>query len=67
MVNGNLPEICKWLSFYVMETCSCKAEAYPPKSLYQLLSGLLRHLSEILMTQTFWTKLIMFMNICLKY
>ena len=40
---GNLSEIDKWLSFYITETRNCKGEAYPPKSLYQLLTGLLRH------------------------
>ena len=43
MENGNEVEICKWLSLYIIETRSCKGEPYPPKSLYQLLSGLLRH------------------------
>ena len=39
----NAEQLCQWLSFYVTETRSCKCEPYPPKSLYQLLSGLLRH------------------------
>ena len=43
MENGNEVEICKWLSLYIIERRSCKGEPYPPKSLYQLLSGLLRH------------------------
>ena len=42
-ITGNAEQLCQWLSFYVTETRSCKCEPYPPKSLYQLLSGLLRH------------------------
>lgn len=42
-IKGDSDEVCHWLSFYVTETRTCKGELYPPKSLYQLLTGLLRH------------------------
>ena len=40
---GNPEDLNNWLSYYVNETRNCKGELYPPKTLYQLLSGLLRH------------------------
>ena len=41
--NVNIDELSKWLSFYVIDTRSCKGKKYPPKTLYQLLCGLLRY------------------------
>ena len=40
---GTAEQLDRWLSFYVLETRNSKGKAYPPKTLYQLLSGLLRH------------------------
>ena len=40
---GNVEELNHWLSFYILETRKSNTEVYPPKTLYQLLSGLLRH------------------------
>ena len=35
--------INKWLSYYIIETRNVRGEKYPPKTLYQLMCGLLRH------------------------
>ena len=40
---GNAEELNHWLSYYVNETRNCKGDLYPPKTLYLILSGLLRH------------------------
>lgn len=34
----------KWLSVYIAETRSSTGESYPPATLYQLLTGILRHM-----------------------
>ena len=34
--------LCKWFSFFVMETLQSSDKPYPPKTLYSLLCGLLR-------------------------
>ena len=44
--NSNIHDLNHWLSFYVVETRNCRGEKYPPKTLYQLLSGLLRYARE---------------------
>ena len=36
--------LCKWLSLYVAETRKKDGSRYPPKTIYLLLSGLLRHM-----------------------
>ena len=36
--------ICKWLSVYVAEARKQDGSPFPPKSLYMLLTGLLRHM-----------------------
>ena len=41
--NSNIHDLNHWLSFYIVETRNCRGEKYPPKTLYQLLSGLLRY------------------------
>ena len=41
--SGSSKDLSHWLSFFVSETRNCSGERYPPKTLYQLLSGLLRH------------------------
>ena len=43
ILNEKVADICKWLSFYVTETRSYTGERFPPKSIHQLLSGILRH------------------------
>ena len=40
-------EIGCWLSFFVTETRNTEGNSYPPKTLYQLLSGLLHHSRSI--------------------
>ena len=35
--------LCRWLSYFVVETGNCKGEKYSPKTLYQILCGLLQH------------------------
>ncbi len=35
--------ICKWLTLYIAETRKKDGTKYPPKTIYSLLSGLLRH------------------------
>ena len=40
---GNVQELNHWLSFYIVETIKKNSEVYPPKILYQLLSGLLQN------------------------
>ena len=52
-VPNNLLDSCSaddlnhWLSLYVVETRNKKGELYPPKTLYQLLTGLHRHALSI--------------------
>ena len=42
------PEIlCKWLGLYVAETRKIDGSCYPPKTLYILLTGLLRHMRTL--------------------
>ena len=36
--------LCKWLSLYVVEARKQNGSPFPPKSLYLLLTGLLRHM-----------------------
>ena len=36
----------KWLSLFAAETRNSKGEPYPPSTIYQLLSGLLRSMRE---------------------
>ena len=40
---ANTDELNKWLSFFFLETRNQKGEKYPPKTLYQLMCGLLRY------------------------
>jgi hypothetical protein len=40
-------DIDQWLAHYVAETRNYKGEPYPPKTLYQLLSGLSRHAKAV--------------------
>ena len=42
----NIHDLNHWLSFYIVETCNCQGEKYPPKTLYQLCSHLLCHARE---------------------
>lgn len=44
LTTGTSEQLDRWLSFYILETRNSKGNAYPPKTLYQLLSGLLRHM-----------------------
>ena len=46
LLSEDLSEIDKWPSLYITETRNCKGEAYPPSTLYQLLTGLLRHSND---------------------
>ena len=39
--------LCKWLTLYVTETCKQDGSKYPPKTLYSLLTGLLRYCREV--------------------
>ena len=39
----NPAALCKWLTLYVAETRKQDGCKYPPKTLYSLLTGLLRH------------------------
>ena len=45
--DGDPEELNKWLSFYVAETRNTKGAPYPPKTLYQLMCGLLRYMRSI--------------------
>ena len=38
------PAICKWLSLFVAEVRKRDGTEYPPKSLYMLVAGILRHM-----------------------
>ena len=38
--------LCTWLSLYVAETRTTQGNLYPPSTLYQLLTGLLRHMRD---------------------
>ena len=42
--SASAEEISKWLAHYVAETRNTRGEPYPPKTIYQLLTGILRHL-----------------------
>ena len=42
--SASAEEISKWLAHYVAETRNTQGEPYPPKTIYQLLTGILRHL-----------------------
>ena len=44
---GSTEQLNKWLSFFVIETRNNKGERYPPKTIYQLLSSLLRHMRTL--------------------
>ena len=39
--------LCKWLTLYVAETRKKDGNEYPPKTIYQLLTGLLRHMRTL--------------------
>ena len=39
--------LCEWLSRYAAETRTVDGNAYPPSTLYQLLTGLLRHMRDM--------------------
>ena len=41
---ASLEEISRWLAHYVAETRNTRGEPYRPKTIYQLLTGILRHL-----------------------
>ena len=41
--DGNRQDLCKFLSAYVAETRKQDGSPYPPKTVYALLTGLLRH------------------------
>ena len=41
--SGSVDQLCHWLSLYVVETRNKQGQPYPPKTLYQLLTGLHRH------------------------
>ena len=41
--DGKEEELNYWLCHYIVETRKNNAEMYPPRTLYQLLTGLLRH------------------------
>ena len=58
-----------WLSYYVNETRNCKGDLYPPRTLYLLLSGLLRHARSLntIMLPTSLTNLSQFLNPCMQY
>ena len=43
LTSGSEEDLNHWLSFYIVETKKSNGESYPPKTLYQLLTGLLRH------------------------
>ena len=45
--DGDAEELNKWLSFHVAETRNTKGEPYPPKTLYQLMCGLLRYMRSL--------------------
>ena len=47
LTSGTAKQLDRWLSFYVLETRNNKGKPYPPKTLYQLLCGLLRHMRGI--------------------
>ena len=42
--NGNESDLCKWLGLYVAETRRKDGSDYPPRTLYVLLTGLLRRM-----------------------
>ena len=43
LTSGSADDLNYWLSLYVVETRNKKGEPYPPRTLYQLLTGLHRH------------------------
>ena len=47
LTSGSAQQLDHWLSFYVLETRNSKGNSYPPKTLYQLFSGLLRHMRTV--------------------
>ena len=47
LLQSGLPEeLNTWLSYYVVETRNSKGDPYPPKTIYQLLTGLLRYMRD---------------------
>ena len=44
LISSDAAVLCKWLTFYVAETRKKDGSEYPPKTVYLLLSGLLRHM-----------------------
>ena len=45
--SGDSSELCKWLSLFTAETRKKDGSKYPPKSIYILLTGLLRHMRSL--------------------
>ena len=39
--------LCTWLAQYVVETHTTQGKVYPTSSLYQLLTGILRHMRDM--------------------
>ena len=40
--------LCEWLSLFAAEIRNAKGKPYAPSSIYQLLSGLLRHMRTLI-------------------
>ena len=47
LTTGSAEQLDRWLPFYVLETRNSKGDSYPPKTINQLLSGLLRHMRTV--------------------